>query len=563
MLRTNSTFFAIAIAIFLAGCAGLGSMEKALETVGLSVQPETLILQGGNVEVTVTGNFPAKYFGKQVILEATPVLVWEGGEASFETQGFQGEDAAGNYTVVSYESGKSFTYTSSIPYEAAMEDVSRLELRIKGIKGDKVVDFEPYFLCKGVITTPNLVKADDKFMITPDRFQRTIAYTQNDEINYDYNSSTVKRSELRTDEWAQMKELFALAASADSVTLTSVTIEAYASPEGEISLNEDLAADRANSAHKSLQRELRRAKINSGDDFANLVARGEDWEGFKKLMQASDIADKDLIIRVLEMYADKNKREEEIRNIAKTYSEIEDRILPSLRRSMIAMNYTVEGYTDAELMILCMSAPETLTVEELLYSATLYSDVNDKYTIYASCAEVHPNDLRGHNNSGVCLMEMGRSNQGKEAFNKANSIDSNNKAVLNNLGAIARQEGKTDEAATLLGKAGSSAETSYNKGLVAITQGNYGIAVSSMSGSNSVNLALAKLLNGDVNGAKTTLQNSNDDSAVASYVLAICCARLDDAAGAKANVDAALIKDSSLASKAKADLEFDGIDLGL
>ena len=164
MLRTNSTFFAIAIAIFLAGCAGLGSMEKALETVGLSVQPETLILQGGNVEVTVTGNFPAKYFGKQVILEATPVLVWEGGEASFETQGFQGEDAAGNYTVVSYESGKSFTYTSSIPYEAAMEDVSRLELRIKGIKGDKVVDFEPYFLCKGVITTPNLVKADDKFI---------------------------------------------------------------------------------------------------------------------------------------------------------------------------------------------------------------------------------------------------------------------------------------------------------------------------------------------------------------------------------------------------------------
>ncbi|MAO45726.1 MAG: hypothetical protein CL823_01100 [Crocinitomicaceae bacterium] len=563
MLRTNSTFFAIAFAIFLAGCAGLGSMEKALETVGLSVQPETLILQGGNVEVTITGNFPAKYFGKQVILEATPVLVWEGGEASFETQGFQGEDAAGNYTVVSYESGKSFTYTSSIPYEEAMEDVSRLELRIKGIKGDKVVDFEPYYLCKGVITTPNLVQADDKFMITPDRFQRTMTYTQNDEINYDYNSSTVKRSELRTDEWAQMKELFALAASADSVSLTGVTIEAYASPEGEISLNEDLAADRASSAHKSLQRELRRVKINSGEDFANLIARGEDWNGFKQLMQASDIADKDLIIRVLEMYSDKNKREEEIRNISKTYSEIEDRILPSLRRSMIAMNYTVEGYTDAELMILCMSAPETLTVEELLYSATLYSDVIDKYTIYASCSEVHPNDLRGHNNSGVCLMEMGRTNQGKEAFNKANSIDSNNKAVLNNLGAIARQEGKTDEAATLLGKAGSSAETSYNKGLVAITQGNYGNAVSNMSGSNSVNLALAKLLNGDANGAKTTLMNSNDDSAIASYVLAICCARLDDVAGVKANVDAALTKDSSLTSKAKADLEFDGIDLGL
>ena len=149
------------------------------------------------------------------------------------------------------------------------------------------------------------------------------------------------------------------------------------------------------------------------------------------------------------------------------------------------------------------------------------------------------------------------------AFNKANSLDANNKAVLNNLGAIARQEGRTDDAESLLAKAGSSAETSYNKGLVAITRGNYGSAISSMSGSTSVNLALAKLLNGDANGAKTTLKNSNDESAIASYVLAICCARLDDAVGAKSNIDDALTKDSSLNAKAKADLEFDGIDLGL
>ena len=560
MLQSNSTFIAIAVAIFLAGCAGLGSMEKALDTVGLSVEPETLILRGGEVEVTITGNFPAKYFGKKVILEATPVLVWEGGEAAFDMEGFQGEEAAGNYTVVSYEVGKSFTYNASIPYESAMEDASHLELRIRGKKGDSVVDFEPYFLCKGVITTPNLVQPDDKFIITADRFQRTIAYTHNDEINYDYNSSVVKSKELKTDEWAEMKALFTLAATADSVALTGVAIDAYASPEGEISLNEDLATDRAASAHNSLKRELRRAKINTADDFANLVAKGEDWEGFKKLMKASDIADKDLIIRVLEMYSDKNKREEEIRNIAKTYSEIEDQILPSLRRSMIALNYTVEGYTDEELKDLCMSAPETLTAEELLYSATLFDNVNDKYTIYSSCATVHADDLRGHNNSGVCLMEMGRSNQAKEAFNKAHSLNATNKAVLNNLGAIARQEGNIDEAASLLAKAGSSAETSYNKGLVAITNGEYGSAISNMSGSNSVNLALAKLLNGDANGAKTTLNNSNDDSAVASYVLAICCARLGDAAGAKANIDAALTKDSSLSAKASADLEFAGIE---
>ena len=583
MLRTQAYIVAIATALFLAGCAGLGSMEKAIETLNLKVNPETLILRGDIVEVEITGNFPAKYFAKKVRLEATPVLVWDGGEAAFATEGFQGEDAAGNYTVVPFEAGKSFTYTASIPYDAAMEDGSRLELRLRGLKGDKAVDFDPYVLSKGVITTPSLVQPDDKFAMTPDRFQRTMSYALVEDnttegttteatnaknavsINYAYNSSRVTTAETRTDGWKAMKELFVLAASADSVSLTGVTIEAYASPEGEISLNEDLATNRAESAQKALMKELKRKKIETPEGFYTLIAKGEDWNGFKSLMKASDIADKDLILRVLEMYSDKTKREEEIRNIAKTYSEIEDQILPSLRRSEIAIDYTVEGYTDEELITYASSTPATLTVEELLFSATLFDDVNMKYTIYAACAETYSSDPRGHNNAGVCLMEMGRRNQAEEAFNSARSLDPNNQAVLNNLGAIARQKGKTDEAASLFGKAGSGPEVSYNKGLVAITQGNYGAAISNMSGATTANLALAKLLNGDANGAKTTLENANDDSAVSSYILAICSARLRDGEGVKRNITDALTKDGTLREKAKSDLEFQNYrsELGL
>ena len=565
MLRTQAYIVAIATALFLAGCAGLGSMEKAIETLNIKVNPETLIIRGDIVEVEITGNFPAKYFAKKVRLEATPVLVWDGGEAAFATEGFQGEDAAGNYTVVPFEAGKSFTYTASIPYDAAMEDGSRLELRLRGLKGDKAVDFDPYVLCNGVITTPNLVQPDDKFAMTPDRFQRTMSYSLGDDINYAYNSSRVTTAETRQDGWKAMKDLFVLAASTDSVSLTGVTIEAYASPEGEISLNEDLATNRTESAQKALMKELKRKKIDTADGFYTLMAKGEDWNGFKRLMNASDIADKDLILRVLEMYSDKTKREEEIRNIAKTYSEIEDQILPSLRRSEIAIDYTVEGYTDEQIITYATSTPEILTVEELLFSATLFDDVNMKYTIYAACANTYSSDLRGHNNAGVCLMEMGRRNQAEEAFNSARSLDPNNEAVLNNLGAIARQKGKTDEAASLFGKAGSGPEVSYNKGLVAITKGNYGAAISTMSGATTANLALAKLLNGDASGAKTTLENANDDSAVSSYLLAICSARLGDGEGVKRNITDALTKDGTLREKAKSDLEFQNYrsELGL
>ena len=415
----------VASLLFLAGCAGLGSMEKEIEAMGLEASPEPLILRGDQVELEVTGRFPAKYFGKKVSIEATPVLTWEGGSASFNSEGFQGEDAAGNFTVVPFEAGKSFSYASSVPFDPAMEDAAELAVVISGSQGNKSATFEPFVVGAGVITTPLWVQADDQFIPVEDNFQRVITYTEEVTVNYSVNSSTVRSSELRDEDWKALKNLIQLSVDADSVTITVARIEAYASPEGEITLNEDLASDRANSAAASVTREMKRKKLTADEAFYDLVPKGEDWQGFKSLMQASDIEDKNLILRVLEMYSDKNKREEEIRNIAKTYKAIEKEILPALRRSQVVVSYDVEGYTDEELMDYCMSMPDSLTADELLYAATLFTDLNDKLTIYQSAARVHADDFRGYNNAGWCLAQMGRMNQAGEVFQQALELERN------------------------------------------------------------------------------------------------------------------------------------------
>lgn len=552
----NPLMWGAASLVILSGCAGLGSMEKEIEALGLEASPEPLILRGDVVELTVTGKFPPKYFAKKVKMEATPVLNWEGGSASFEPQGFQGEDAAGNFTVVPFENGKSFTYTAEIPFEAAMEDAGTLSIVITGSKGSKEVTFDPYVIGSGVITTPLWVQPEDQFMLVPDAFERVLSYTQEATLNYTVNRSNVRSSELKDEDWKALIALIELSLEADSVTLTGARIEAYASPEGEISLNENLAAERAETASEAMSSEMSRRKAALVEGFFQLVPKGEDWDGFKALVSASNISDKDLILRVLSMYTDKNKREEEIRNIAKTYREIEDTILPELRRSKLVVSYDVEGYTDEELMDLCMSNADILTVEEILFAATLFEDLNDKLVIYQNAARVHPDDFRGFNNAGWCLMEMGRMNQAKEQFNAALSVE-RNKAVLNNLGAIKRLEGDIDGAMTLLNEAaGAGPEVAFNKGIILIQKGDYGSALSNMGRTNSVNVALAKLLNGDAAGAKTVLENAEDDSAVASYVMAIACARLNDGAGVKAHLTQALSKDGSLREKAERDLEF-------
>ena len=546
----------LASLLFLAGCAGLGSMEKEIEAMGLEASPDPLIVRGGQVELEVTGQFPAKYFGKKVSIEATPVLSWEGGSASFESQGFQGEDAAGNFTVVPFESGKAFSYTSSVPFDPAMEDAAELAVVISGTQGNKSATFDPYVIGGGVITTPLWVQSDDQFIPIEDNFQRVITYTEEVIVNYRVNSSSVRSSELRDADWKSLQNLLQLSIDADSVTITGARIEAYASPEGEITLNEDLASDRANSAAASVTREMKRKKLTADEAFYNLVPKGEDWLGFKSLMQASDVEDKNLILRVLEMYSDKDQREEEIRSIAKTYREIEKEILPALRRSQVVVSYDVEGYTDAELKDYSFSMPDSLNVEELLYAATLFEDLSDKLMIYQSAARVYVSDFRGYNNAGWCLAKMGRMNQAMEMFQQALELE-RNKAVVNNVAALNRQNGDIDGAMKLLNEAaGAGPEVGYNKGIILIQKGDYASAISNMGRVSTVNLALAKMLNGDASGAKTALENASDDSAVANYVMAVVCARLNDSAGAKKYLSEALAKDPDLREKAEKDLEF-------
>ena len=553
-MRIFSIFMA---ALLLSGC-GLKTMMKKVEELNLDVNPDPLVLKGDQVGIDITGKFPPKYFAKKAAIEATPVLVWEGGEMAFPSQSYQGEDYAGNATVVSWEGGKAIGYDGTVNYEPAMDDEARLELRITGTMKGKTEVFPPIVLGQGVMATQNLVQnlKDDKFVIAEDNWQYTVAKEQPAVVNYSYNSSFVKSVEKRDDDWKSLGELLALAADADSIRITGIRTESYASPEGEISLNQDLAIDRANSANEAVVKVLEAEGLALDAPSIQSIPKGEDWAGFKAKMRASNIPDQDLILRVLEMYTDKSKREEEIKNIAKTYKEIEKTILPELRRSQVAVSYDEDGYTDEELMDYAMSNPARLNVEELLHAATLFEDDNDKLTVYQTATSQFSDDYRGHNNAGVVLMNLDRANQAKDAFNAAKSLAPNNGAVLTNLGAMARRDGDLETADAMYSKASGGAELSFNKGVLAIALGDYDRAISSMGSYNTASLALAKLLNDDANGAMTVLDNSGDDSGMADYLRAICAARLKDNAGVVKYRQQATDKDRGLRAKANVDLEF-------
>ncbi len=554
---TQALFFSC-IALFLASCAGLGKMEDHIEELGAKSNPEPLIVKGDKVDLEITGKFPEKYFPKKVRVEATPVLTWEGGEKAFTMVEYQGEDAAGNGQVIPYATGKSFTYNATVDYDPAMENAGTLELRIYGEKGNKNQTFEPLVIGSGVITTPYLMKSDDMPIMATDNFRRVQSFSNTDtEINYLVNSSTVRSSELRQDDWKAMKTFVEGILANERAAIKSVNFEAYASPEGEISKNENLADERAASGAKVAKTALKKLGLEEEtlDAIFKLVPKGEDWEGFKSKMQASDFEDTNLVLRVIETISNDENREEQIRNMAATYREIEKDILPQLRRTLIKIDYDITGYSDEELVTLGKNNPSELDIEELLKAGSLMTDMNDKLTLYKAGADRFPNDYRAANNAAAILIMQGENDMAASYMAKATAAEENN-ITNNNMGILARRSGDRTAAMNYYGKAGSASEVSYNKGLIQIQNGEYDAAIGSTNGKATFNTALVKMLNGDLSGASSDMADSGDDSAMADYLRAIIAARSGDSTAVLSNITSATGKDASLKGKAKKDLEF-------
>lgn len=555
-LKFKSLSLIVAISMVMVACNPLNKMAKRASEVNYSVTPNPLEMHADSVQVELKGSFPTKYFNKKVSAKVIPVLKYAGKEKEFESITLSGELSEEKGTKISYEQGGSFTHTTRVPYEEGMQD-AELFIRVEGMYKSAKKELTSEKIADGTNITPKLVRDNDQPVIGKDNFQKVVPVSAKADIHYVINRSEVRSSELSDADIKAFKDFIQKGVKEEYV-FKNLQVMAYASPDGEITLNENLANERAESAASWAERELKRNKVAPANDpsFYNKVGKGEDWEGFKQAMEASEIKDKNLILRVLEMYTDLNKREEEIKNLAATYVEVADKILPQLRRSQLTLNAEEKSKTDEQIQSLAKSAPDSLSKDELLYAATLTEDMNEKLSIYQSFANVYPEDWRGPNNVGYIYVKQNKLNEAKAEFEKAAKLDVNNAAVQNNLGVIARLNGDIEKALEYYKSAeGSHPEVSQNLGLVMIIRGKYDEASSYYSTTESFNAALAKLLNGQMDEAGRIL-NTLSESAHVSYLKAIIEARNNNNDAMITNLKAAVSQDPSLKEKAKTDVEF-------
>lgn len=552
------SLMAMTLTFGLLACNPLSKMSKRAKEVNYTVTPNPLEMHADSVKIDIQGSIPAKFFNKKVSVEIIPVLEYAGKEKEFKAIVLSGEMSEVEGTKISYANGGSFGHSAQIPYEEGMQ---RAVLTVKAVGKYKAASkaFEGTKIAEGTNITPYMLQDDDKPILGKDNFQRIIAMNSYAEIHYLINSPQVRPTELSDQDIKDMKAFISQGVT-DGYVWKNARIDAYASPDGEMTLNENLANQRAASAASALKSMMSSGKTKAGssDDFYSKNGKGEDWDGFKKSMEASDIADKNLILRVLEMYSDPVKREEEIKNLAATYVEVADKILPQLRRSQITLNAEIEGRSDEEISSLAETAPESLSVEEILYAATLTNDLNKKLDIYKKSAAQYPADWRGPNNVGYIQVLQNNLNEAKTNFEKAAGLNVNNASVNNNLGVVARKNGNIEKALEYYQSAeGTSPEVSENMGMIYVKKGDYEKANQYYQSSTSFNASLAKLLSGNIDGSAKMLNSIPDaNEAYASYLKAIIEARNNNQDMMLKNLKDAISKDGKYKAKAKDDVEF-------
>ncbi len=566
-LIKSSLVLAIA-ALAFSSCNCFKQMAKNRDDVKVTVVPEVLALNNGTVAADIQVSFPVEYFHKQAIVKVTPVIVFEGGEVAGTPKFYQGTKVDENYTVVDNINGGKFVQHVEFPYDPRM-DQCELQLRaeIKCPKGG-CKEFTLVNLNNGALPTKeqaeilagndeaakaaiakefgvtvayglNTLQKDLKYgeLMEPmaNNYKKVTTVVNKTDLLYAINSSVVTKKNERKANLGEFKADVDEKLNNDRAT-QNIAVKGYASPDGPEKFNDKLSQARSKTGKAVVAKLLKKTGLD-----VDAAAYGEDWEGFKELVEKSNIKDKNLILQVLSLYSSSAQRENEIKNMSTVFNELKSDILPELRRAQIVNSTDIQGKTDAEIMAAYRNGND-LTVEEYLYAAeTLANGINEQVAILTVASKKY-NDARVWNNLGVAQTNAGNKAAALNSFAKAAKLDSskelNKNLLLSNLA-----NGNTNEA-----KKYAAASDAEAKAAMAAATGDYKTAEGALTGYNQ---AIAAVMNNDLATAKKAI--AKDTSADADYLRAVIANREGDLSTASAQLKSAISKNPELAKKAAKD----------
>ncbi|MDD7596834.1 MAG: tetratricopeptide repeat protein [Prevotella sp.] len=552
-MRKNLIFIlSVCSVLAFTSCSKMGPLSAS----NFTVTPNPLETKGGQVPATINGAFPEKYMKKNAVVTVIPELRYGNGQvAKGAGSTFQGEKVLGNDQMISYRLGGRYTMKTAFDFVPAMQK-SDMYLTFSARRGNKKINIPAVKVAEGVVATSELYKQlllSDGGCIAPDSFQRVNARKQEANIKFLVNQANLRRSELKNNSVQEFVAMLKrINADREKLNIRNVEVQAYASPEGGFSFNDKLAGKRQNTSEAYVKSQLKQTGVATGID-AHYTA--QDWDGFQKLVHASNIQDKDVILRVLSMYKDPEQREQQIRNMSEAFRELADGILPELRRSRLIINYETIGRSDEQIKAQYATDATKLSVDEMLYYATLEDNIAKKEEIYKRTAEYYDKDYRAMNNLATLAFMKGDEMEATRHLERALRVNPQAPEALANLGIMELVNGNVKEAETSIAKALGEQNINVAIGSLNLAKGNFAQAEKDFENVNSNSAALAQLMNKNYAAAAATLDKVANPNALTDYLHAIVAARRGNKFAAESYLKEALKKDPSLKTYADNDLE--------
>ena len=467
-------------AVAVAALTSCGGKLGELSADNFKVVPNPLVAESGQVPATINGMFPEKYMAKKAVVTVTPELRFtdNGVETAVKGQSatFQGEKVLGNDQSISYKVGGHYTMKANFAYQPAMQK-SDLYLTFNARVGKKEVQVPAVKVATGVIATSELYRStitSANPCTSQDAFQRVNEQKFDATIKFLIQQAELRKSELKSNSVQEFTSLLKrIAKDQEGLNINNVEISAYASPDGGVSLNEKLANKRQKNTESYVKKQMKAAKID-----ANLSSQytAQDWEGFQELVKASNIQDKDVILRVLSMYQDPQEREQQIKNMSQGFRELADGILPELRRARMTINYETIGRDDDQIFAQYKEDASKLSVEELLYAASIADTDAQREDILKTTTNLYREDSRAYNNLAVLAMQKGNNAEAQKYLSMARTLDAKNAEANANMGLLALQQGDAKTAEDYISRAAGANNLAEALGNLHLAQGNYALA---------------------------------------------------------------------------------------
>lgn len=562
--------------IFLSISLLLGLSSCAVKNIGdtkITCNPEILEVQGNDINFSFTGEVGSKAFPKKTAVEVAPFLTY--GSQNADTVKLnpiylRGEKVRGEGQQISYANGGAFSYTGNIPYKGEAMHQAELKAKLTSFSTKETIskDMSNCKKCKyGASTTKKVadgiihtskeinVSAMD-ILIAPHGYQKEVKKNTKGTIYFLVNKSDLNmKIDLNQTEEAKkaLQDLNDFMAS--DYVIQEIVIDGYASPEGEGEKNDKLGIDRAKTAEKYFKK-VQKDLIK--DKKIVIQGHGANWDGFvANVRKATNFQAGNSILNNINARNPGKDRENELRKLMNDYPILKTDFLPNLRRAEITINALEPKKSDNEIKELAITDPSKLSVEELLFAATLFNDFESKSNIYAQAATLYPNSWNALNNAAASEIKKGNFEKANPMLEKANSLQPQQPEIINNLGVVAAHQGEYKKAADYFQKAEqANGNVAYNKAVLDIRNGEYNAALNTMTKrSCDYNLALTQMLNKDYNAAQKTLECSTKD-AQTYYLLSVIGARKSDKTMLLDNLSKAVQQNPTLKNIAARDAEF-------